>query len=472
MQSSDAPQPDRIETKMRSAGIASPTIAAFLNAVRQVVHGETGMIPEASIEPVESLPSLESIAPNDSPAILRELAVIKLNGGLGTGMGLDRAKSLLVVKDDQTFLDFIARQIFHMRGGRNSSPPAFYLMNSFVTRKDSLEHLSRYPELGENGRLDFLQNKVPKLHAETLDPIEWPADPELEWCPPGHGDFYPALLGSGVLDDLLGRGIRYLFISNSDNLGATVDLALAGYFAQSGFSFLMEVAERTAADRKGGHLARRRGDGRLVLRESAQCPKEDEPQFQQIKRHRYFNTNNLWIRLDHLQSELNRRGNLLPLPLIKNTKTVDPKNPGTPKVIQLESAMGAAIECFEQSGAVVVPRSRFSPVKTTSDLLALRSDAYVVTEDSRLMLAPARGGRPPLIELDPAYKLLADFEAFFPNGAPSLVACDSVKVTGRIRFPAGVVCRGNVEFINPSGETGETKSLDPGVYADRLVRLD
>src|SRR5262249_48358508 len=160
------------------------------------------------------------------------------------------------------------------------------------------------------------------------------------------------------------------------------------------------------------HLARRRSSGRLLLRESAQCPKEDEARFQDIERHRFFNTNNLWVRLDHLKAELDRGGGVFELPLITNVKTVDPRNPNSPKVIQLESAMGAAIECFDRTGAIVVPRTRFSPVKTTTDLLALRSDAYRVTEDFRLVLDESRRGQPPVVDLDAAhYKLLVDFES-------------------------------------------------------------
>jgi len=295
--------------------------------------------------------------------------------------------------------------------------------------------------------LDFLQSKVPKLDAKTMLPVSWPADPDLEWCPPGHGDLYPSLLGCGLLDKLLGHGIKFLFVSNSDNLGATVDLRLLQDFAASGKSFLMEVATRTAADRKGGHLARRREDGRLLLRESAQCPAEDETQFQDITRHRFFNTNNLWIRLDDLKAELEKRGGVLPLALITNVKTVDPRDAGSPKVIQIESAMGSAIECFGSTGAILVPRSRFAPVKTTSDLLALRSDAYRLTEDYLLMLDESRRGQPPVIDLDSKhYKLLADFEAAFPHGPPSLIKCESLKVTGKKIFPANLVVIGKKEF--------------------------
>jgi UDP-N-acetylglucosamine pyrophosphorylase len=231
----------------------------------------------------------------------------------------------------------------------------------------------------------------------------------------------------------------------------------------------MEVAERTAADRKGGHLARRRSDGRLLLRESAQTTKEDEAAFQDIQRHRFFNTNNLWIRLDDLQRELASRGGALPLPLIRNVKTVDPRDPASPKVLQLESAMGAAIEVFERSGAIVVPRSRFAPVKTTSDLLALRSDAYEVTADHRLVLVARRHDQPPVVDLDGrCYKVLGDFDRFFPDGVPSLAGCDALKVSGPVRFDAGVVCEGRVEVKNSGSEPA---TLAAGTYKDQVITL-
>jgi UDP-N-acetylglucosamine pyrophosphorylase len=293
--------------------------------------------------------------------------------------------------------------------------------------------------------------------------VEWPEDRELEWCPPGHGDIYPSLVGTGLLDQMLKNGIRYLFVSNSDNLGATVDAAVLSYFASSGLSFMMEVAERTGADRKGGHLARRKSDGRLLLRESAQCPKADEAAFQDIGRHRFFNTNNLWIQLEDLRDALEKNGGVLPLPLIKNAKTVDPTHLGSPKVLQLETAMGAAIQLFEKSGALLAPRTRFAPVKTTSDLLVLRSDACIVTDDARLVLDPSRKGQPPLVDLDGDYKLLAGFEKRFANGAPSLIKCDALKVSGKLTFAAGVACQGRVELANVGPDE---KAVPAGLYSD------
>jgi len=153
----------------------------------------------------------------------------------------------------------------------------FILMNSFSTSEDTLELLKKnHPELAADPDLEMMQNKSPKIDMETMEPATYPDQPDLEWCPPGHGDIYPSLLGSGTLDKLLAKGIKYLFVSNSDNLGATLDLTLLSYFASSGMAFVMEVCERTESDKKGGHLCQRKSDGKFMLRESAMCPDEDK----------------------------------------------------------------------------------------------------------------------------------------------------------------------------------------------------
>jgi UDP-N-acetylglucosamine pyrophosphorylase len=465
---------DAIQTKMEASGVAQPAIDAFLGAVMRVQSGETGLLPEAAIEPLdetirhEELPEVE---PSDSK-LLEQLAVIKLNGGLGTGMGLDGPKSLLPIRGADTFLDFIARQILRLRGGSSENHPAFLLMNSFSTRSESLEYLSKYTELpNADGSLDFVQNKVPKLDPDSLLPVNWPDVPALEWCPPGHGDLYPSLLGNDdLLERLLAGGIRYLFVANADNLGATVDLKLLRHFADSKDAFLMEVAERTEVDRKGGHLARRRSDGRLVLREAAQCPVEDRHRFQDVDRHRFFNTNNLWIRLDAVREALRAGNGAIALPLIINRKTVNPQDPTSTPVLQLESAMGAAIECFDQAGAVQVPRSRFAPVKTTNDLLGVRSDAYVTDEDNTVLrLDDERQGVPPRIDLDPEYyKLVGPFDELCRDGLPSLIDCASLHVRGPVRFQPGTLIEGEVTIINRSADV---KTLPAGTHSDETVEL-
>ncbi len=426
--------------KMQAAGLSAAALAAFERSFHLLAANETGLLAEDTIRPATGLPRSEDIcsgvAESGDSALLAKTVVLKLNGGLGTGMGLEKAKSLLPVRDGDTFLDLIVRQVLAVRQATGSDL-RFLLMNSFSTSADTLAHLARYPALGDPGKLELLQNKVPKIAADTLTPVEWPADPEMEWCPPGHGDLYPAILGSGLLQRLLDEGFLYLFVSNADNLGATLDPALLRWFAASGKPFVMEVTARTAADRKGGHLALRAGDGRLLLRESAQCPDSDLDAFQDITRHRYFNTNNLWLRLDHLAAALDENGGLLPLPVIRNKKTVDPRDKKSPAVYQLETAMGAAIECYGAAGAVVVPRSRFAPVKTTSDLLALRSDAYLITPDGRAILAPERHDIPPEITLDPDhFKLVDQLDAALAGGVPSLLHCRKLEVHGPVKFSA------------------------------------
>ncbi len=451
---------------MEKAGIQRPAIQAFQNSYTKLIQGDSGLIPESQIEPVTDLPALEQIDSPEDQSLLSQTVVIKLNGGLGTGMGLEGPKSLLEVKNGLTFLDFIARQILFLRR-RYSQPLRFLLMNSFNTTGPTLEFLGRYPELGQPKDLELMQGLVPKVDAATLLPVSWPANPPLEWCPPGHGDIYPSLVGSGCLERLLADGVRFAFVSNSDNLGASLDLQLLAYFAASGKPFIMEVTERTEADKKGGHLARSRR-GNFLLRESVQCPEGDLKAFQDIERHRFFNTNNLWIRLDHLQQVLKQNDGIVPLPLIKNAKTVDPRDKQSPAVFQLETAMGAAIESFNNSGAVNVSRSRFAPVKTTADLLTLRSDACVITDDCRIVLSPELNGHPPAVDLDSEHYKLVDQLDQHVRSVPSLKQCKRLKVHGPVEFGSGITFRGKVEIANTSDETQIVK---PGIYEDIIISM-
>jgi UTP--glucose-1-phosphate uridylyltransferase len=250
-----------------------------------------------------------------------------------------------------------------------------------------------------------------------------------------------------MLGELLERGYRYVFLSNSDNLGAVLEPRILDWFAREELPFLSESTDRTEGDRKGGHLARLRSDGRLVLRETAQTPDEDREAFEDVSRHRYFNCNNIWVDLRALERKLDEQGGVLGLPMIVNRKTVDPNDSSSPAVVQLETAMGAAIGVFDGAAALRVPRSRFTPVKTTSDLLVVRSDAYRLGDDWTVSTAREQ---PPLVSLDPGFfKLMGDFEPRFPGGPPSLADCDRLEVVGDVTFGRGVVVRGTVKVEGP-----------------------
>lgn len=437
--------------RMKAEDLPDIAIDTFEYYYTQLIEGQTGLIPESDITPVESLPDVETFPSelaNTGKAALTKTVLLKLNGGLGTSMGLDKAKSLLTVKDGLSFLEIIAHQ------AQQTGIP-LVLMNSFSTRNDSLVALKQFSGLWGEIPLDFLQHKVPKVAQADFGPATWPQNPDLEWCPPGHGDIYTALVTSGMLATLLESGCEYAFVSNADNLGAVVDPAILGYFVENKLPFMMEVADRTEADKKGGHLAQL-PNGQLILRESAQCPTQDTEAFQDITRHKYFNTNNLWLNLSALEELLSAKNNILGLPMIRNSKTVDPRDSASTPVYQLETAMGSAIAIFEGAGAVRVPRTRFAPVKTTNDLLAVRSDAYILTHDFRVVHNPARKLGQVVISLDSAfYKLIDEMEARFPNGVPSLIECERLSIRGDIKFGRNVTIKGVVELTNESGQQTE-----------------
>lgn len=438
------------QRKMRDDGAPEQAIMVFTAFYRQLQHGASGLIPEDTVRPLTDIPHIAHL--DFGPNALRDAAaatvVIKLNGGLGTTMGMAQAKSLLPVKNGLSFLDLTVRQVLHIRAEHGVTLPLLF-MNSFRTRRDTLEALQRYPELGVAGLPpDFVQNREPKLTVADLAPIRWPRDPELEWCPPGHADLYTALDASGVLDQLIDAGFRCVTISNADNLGAYPDPAMMAWFVESGAPCAVEVCRRTAADVKGGHFVVRRDDGRLLLRESVQIAPADAASAADPAVHRYFNTNNLWIDLLALRAELDRHDGVLDLPLIRNEKNVDPGDPDSPRVIQIESAVAAAISIFDGARAIEVDRPRFLPVKTTNDLALIRSDVYEVDPSHRLRAVRADV---PAVDLDPRFfARIDDFEVRMPD-PPSLAAATSFTVRGDWTFGGRNCVRGQVLLENTGG---------------------
>jgi UTP--glucose-1-phosphate uridylyltransferase len=434
--------------KAEAGGARAAELAALRKRLRQLGEEQAGRLPSAVLEPLADLPRLDELPeppPGQARDVLGRLVIVKLNGGLGTSMGLSGPKSLIEVKPGTSFLDVLATQVLALRQRHGARLP-LVLMNSAATRDPSLDALRGHDGLRVPGvPLDFLQGREPKIGADDLMPVQWPADPELEWCPPGHGDIYTALAASGMLGALLGAGLCYAFVSNSDNLGALADVRIAAWLAAEQVPFALEAVRGTPADRKGGHLARYQG--RVVLRETAQVP-DGDTSFTDVERWRWYNTNNIWIDLRALK-DLQAADPAAPaLPLIVNRETVDPRDPASTPVIQLESALGAAIGSIPGARALHVPRSRFAPVKTTDDLLVVRSDAYQLTGDGQMR--PSFDGPGPVVTLDKDYyKLLSDFEQRFPAGAPSLRRCRRFEVEGDVTFGAGVMAMGDVYVTGP-----------------------
>lgn len=442
--------------KMERAGVKAAAIASFRRHYSQLLRGEAGFLSGAEIAPVNQLPKLEDLPECDDSLYASRIAVLKLNGGLGTSMGLRGPKSLLMVREGYNFLEILLKQIKSCRLLHHACVP-LVLLNSFNTSFQTEQLVGAHPEVvSQPIDHELLQSQVPKVLADTLAPASYPKNPVLEWCPPGHGDVYLSLHQSGMLRKMLDLGLRWLFMSNIDNLGAVLDMRIPAYMEMSGAPVLMEAALRCPVDRKGGHLALKRGQ--LILREAAMCPPDEKDDFQNIDKYRYFNTNSLWVDIRALAEVAGKCGGDLPLPLIVNRKTLDPSDPYSPKVYQLETAMGAIISLFRNSCALEVPRTRFAPVKTLADLVALRSNAYRLSSEWQVCLNGRKA--PPEIILAPEhFRDVRSLDRSFPYGMPDLSECQSLTVDVPAVFGRGVKCVGKVrvsELAVPDGAVLES----------------
>ncbi|GAA5987915.1 hypothetical protein JCM11641_004580 [Rhodosporidiobolus odoratus] len=415
----------------------------------------------------EQIVPYADLAKDADPALLDKLAVLKLNGGLGTTMGCVGPKSIIEVREGMTFLDLSVRQIEHLNSAHNVNVP-FILMNSFNTDEDTARIIQKYA----NHRIElmtFNQSRYPRVNKETLLPVPKSAlEDKAAWYPPGHGDLFDALMNSGLVDQLLSQGKEYLFVSNVDNLGAVVDLPILEHMHKTGAEYLLEVTDKTRADVKGGTLINYDGNFRLL--EVAQVPSDRLEAFKSIRNFKIFNTNNAWIRLDAIKRIMENDG--LQLDLIVNNKVAADGS----SVIQLETALGAAIQHFHGAHAVNVPRTRFLPVKSCSDLLLLMSDAYYV-EHGCLKTNPDRlFDSVPVIKLGNKFQKVHDFQKRFMT-VPSLLELDHLTVEGDVYFGRDVKLAGTVivvaadngTIVLPDGSTLENKLVSGWAARSRVA---
>ncbi|KAK0996211.1 UTP-glucose-1-phosphate uridylyltransferase [Friedmanniomyces endolithicus] len=402
-----------------------------------------------------------SLSNTESVDFLSKLAVLKLNGGLGTSMGCVGPKSVIEVRDGMSFLDLSVRQIEFLNRTYDVNVPMI-LMNSFNTDKDTANIIKKYE--GHNiDIMTFNQSKYPRILKDSLLPAPKSAESQIsDWYPPGHGDVFESLYNSGILDKLLDRGIEILFLSNADNLGAVVDLNILQHMVETRAEYIMELTDKTKADVKGGTIIDYEGQARLL--EIAQVPKQYVNEFKSIKKFKYFNTNNIWMNLRAVKRVV--ENNELEMEIIPNGKSIpaDKKGETDVSVIQLETAVGAAIKRFKNAHGVNVPRRRFLPVKTCSDLMLVKSDLYTL-KHGQLMIDPSRFGPAPLIKLGSDFKKVSQFQSRIPS-IPKILELDHLTITGAVNLGRGVVLKGTVIIV---ASEGNTIDVPPGSILENVV---
>ncbi|KAL6832800.1 UTP-glucose-1-phosphate uridylyltransferase [Trichoderma camerunense] len=380
----------------------------------------------------------EDLANTESVQFLNKLAVLKLNGGLGTSMGCVGPKSVIEVRDGMSFLDLSVRQIEYLNRTYSVNVP-FILMNSFNTNDDTAAIIKKYE--GHNvDILTFNQSRYPRIYKDSLLPVPKSFNSSItEWYPPGHGDVFESLYNSGILDQLLERGIEIIFLSNVDNLGAVVDLRILQHMVETKAEYIMELTNKTKADVKGGTIIDYEGSVRLL--EIAQVPKEHVNEFKSIKKFKYFNTNNIWLNLSAIKRVV--ENNELAMEIIPNGKT---------------------IRHFNNAHGVNVPRRRFLPVKTCSDLMLVKSDLYTL-KHGQLQMSAARFGDAPLIKLGSDFKKVSDFQKHIPS-IPKVLELDHLTITGAVNLGRGVTLKGTVIIVATEGSTID---IPPGSILENVV---
>lgn len=388
--------------------------------------------------------------------LLGKLAVVKLNGGLGTTMGCNGPKSAIEVREGLTFLDLTVLQVEHLNRELDTDVPLI-LMNSFNTKSETERIVRKYKKHRVDIRM-FTQSRYPRIFKESLMPCAKCTGQTSDWYPPGHGDIFESLENSNLLTELIDAGKEWIFVSNIDNLGATIDTAILKHLDETKAEFVMEVTDKTKSDVKGGTIIDYNGGVRLL--EIAQVSSDHVDDFKSIKKFKIFNTNNLWISLKAIKRLLKEQK--LDLEIIPNGKTLETGE----KVIQLETAVGAAIKHFAGAHGINVPRSRFLPVKSTSDLFLITSDIYKL-DKGQLVMSPARlFPVSPIVKLGDHFKKVQAYQSRF-KGPPKILELDHLTVTGDVTFGYNVTLKGTVIIVANHGNRIDIPS--GAVLEDKVV---
>ena len=405
--------------------LPGPQCEQFLQMLEHVQDKSSKVKGWSSIHSPDDLVGYDSL---EEPSFINysRLVIGKLNGGLGTSMGCTGPKSLIKVRGEKTFMDLIVEQVRQLNSKWNKDIPLL-LMNSFYTDKET----SAFLDSCEVPVISFKQNMFPRIDAESFLPLN---PDEYGWYPPGHGDFYTCMEQQGILRRLIEQGKDILFMSNADNLGAVADSKILHHMIEKKIPFLIEVTPKTPADVKGGTLYEQ--EGRLKLLEIAQVPDEYIDEFCSKKKFSVFNTNNIWINLVTLEEKMQEGP--LNLNVIVNRKTIQGK-----PVVQLETAIGSALDCFAGAVGLCVLRDRFMPVKKTEDLLLAQSNIFNLNDGRLVRNKERKISSLPIITFRDTLQQVDAFQNCFST-IPDLLELESLDIAGQVRFEGIAFLKGKV----------------------------
>jgi UTP--glucose-1-phosphate uridylyltransferase len=386
--------------------------------------------------------------------LLEQTVVILMNGGVSK-MDFKTPRSALTVEKNgitQTLLDCRLAQINALNVEFGVDLPII-LMNSFLTNTETNHNLQKY----QNLKIKILhQGMYPLMYKTNLSPIPQSKN-DPNWSPPGSAEIFVLLKTTGLLDELLKEGKKFAFLSDVENLGATIDPKLLYHVEQKQINLLLEVTPRTKSEGNfmgGVPVLFRKKQHILELSQVPMHIRQTRFNFQDFK---YLNTNNIWISLQTLAK----------IEKISMDWALHSKMQKGREVVYIDTPVSMAIQSFPNPTAITVPRQRYRQVHHTSHLLAVQSDLYVL-ENGNFKLNPKRiPPTEPLLKLGDGFKTLDDYQKRFSCGPPSLLEIDHLTVSGEVNFGSDVVLKGTVIIVAdagsridiPQGTTLENKIL-------------
>jgi len=412
--------------------------------------------------PAEFLKDYSTLKEPDKTIIkelLDKLVVVQLNGGLGYFIGCKGPKcgiQILKKSGGITILDCKVMQIIKLNKEYGCNIP-LVLMNSPRTDSETEVLIQKYNKL-EIDIHTFVQNVHPFMYKDTLSPLPKSQSSLEGWYPPGSGEVFSAMYRQGLLEKFKNEGKELLFISNMENLGSSVDLKLLHYIANPkvNLDFLLETTNRISTDQAGGFAIKYK-DRHVHILEISQIPSQVMSKFS-LSNFKYWNTNNIWTRIGVVIDMMKQQQ--IDLDFIVKYKVINGKN-----IAQLETPVAMSIQSFPKAASILVPRSRYRPVKSTSDLLQVQSELFELQHGLLVASTKRSYSSDPLVKLGDEFKSMAEYERRFKT-IPNILELDHLTVSGDVYFGANVTLKGTVIIVANSGSRID---IPDGVVLDNKI---